>query len=113
MGPMVAAAYACPTCALSVPQGLSFCPRCRAKAEGRPWDPGEVDRHERQYVLSLVVLSLGALALPRLWRSPAFSPAGKVGVSVIGLLNTGGVVVVLWALFAHGIPYLVRTVGLR
>jgi hypothetical protein len=107
------AAHACPTCTLAVPQGFSFCPRCRAKAEGRAWDPGEVDRHERQYVLSLVVLSLGALALPRLWRSPAFSPAGKVAVSLVGLLNTGGVVVILWALFAHGIPYLVRYAGLR
>jgi hypothetical protein len=86
---------ACPTCDLDVPEGLAFCPRCRAKAEGRVYDPGEADRHERQYVLSLVVLSLGALAIPRLLRSPAFSPRGKALVALLGLANTGAVVVVL------------------
>lgn len=95
---------ACPTCALEVPVGLAFCPRCRAKAEGREYDPGEVDRHERQYVLSLVVLSLGALAIPRLWRSPAFSPMGKVVVTLLGLANTGAVVVILYLFFTLWLP---------
>lgn len=96
--------FACPTCELEVPEGFAFCPRCRAKAEGRPYDPNEIDRHERQYVLSLVVLSLGALAIPRLWRSPAFSPLGKVLVTLLGLVNTGGVVVIIYFVFWHWLP---------
>lgn len=92
---------ACPTCELEVPDGLSFCPRCRAVAEGRAYDPGEADRHERQYVLSLVALSLGALAIPRLLRSPAFTPRGKALVALLGLANTGAVVVVLFLVWRY------------
>ncbi len=78
----------CPTCALVVPEGLAYCPRCRAKAEGRTYDPAEVDRHERQYVLSLVALSVGLLGVPRAWRSPAFSTPAKVAITVLGVANT-------------------------
>lgn len=84
----MSATLECPTCALAVPEGLAYCPRCRAKAEGRPYDPTEVDRYERQYVLTLVGLSLGLLGVPRAWRSPAFSTGGKVAISLLGLLNT-------------------------
>lgn len=86
----------CPSCELELPDGLTFCPRCRARGEGREWDPAEVDRHERQYVLALVGLSLGALAIPRALRSKAFSPLGKLGVTLLGVVNTGGVLVILW-----------------
>lgn len=95
---------ACPTCELELPDGLTFCPRCRAAAEGRPFDPGEVDRHERAYVLSLVALSLGALAIPRALQSRAFGPAGKLGLTLIGLVNTGGVVVICWLLLTRWLP---------
>ena len=78
----------CPTCALDVPRAATFCPRCRAVAEGRPYDPREVDRHERSYVLSLVLLSLGALAIPRLLRSPSFSPWEKGALALLGAAQT-------------------------
>ena len=93
----------CPRCALGVPAGFAFCPRCRALAEGREYDPGEVDRHERAYVFSLVALSLGALGVPRLLRSRSFSAAEKAALALLGLLNTGGVVVVL-VVFARWFP---------
>ncbi|MCO5170166.1 MAG: hypothetical protein M9894_27850 [Planctomycetes bacterium] len=95
---------ACPTCALTVPDGLSYCPRCRAAAEGRPYDPDEVDRHERQYVLSLVVLSLGAAAIPRLLRSRSFSPGAKVLVALLGVANTSAVVGIGYGFFWHWLP---------
>ena len=102
---MIAATeFGCPTCALAVPAGFTFCPRCRAQAEGRSFDPDELDRHERSYVLSLVLLSLGALAIPRLWRSPAFSPAGKVALSVFGVLYTGLALLLGWWFFAVWFP---------
>ncbi|MBX3467094.1 MAG: hypothetical protein KF878_09370 [Planctomycetes bacterium] len=101
---MGATLHACPTCALAVPAGFSYCPRCRAAAEERPYDPDEVDRHERQYVLSLVVLSLGAAAIPRLLRSRAFSPGAKVLVALLGLANTGAVFGIGYAFFWRWLP---------
>lgn len=95
---------ACPTCELDVPDGLSFCPQCRAKAEGRAFDPGEVDRHERAYVLSLVGLTLGALAIPRALKSRAFGPIGKLLLVMLGLGNTGGVVVIVYLLMTRWLP---------
>jgi hypothetical protein len=109
---MSSATCACPTCELEVPEGLPFCPRCRAAAEGRPYDPDEVDRHERQFVLTLVVVSLGAVAIPRLLRSPAFTPTEKAVVAVLGLLNTGAVVAILWAGW-HYLPHYVGMVAGR
>lgn len=108
---MPAATCSCPTCELSVSEGLAFCPRCRAAAEGRPYDPDEGDRHERQYVLSLVILSLGALAIPRLLRSRAFSPGAKLLVALLGLANTGAVVGIAWYFFGFWLPDYVA--GLR
>lgn len=93
----------CPRCALELPAALSYCPRCRAQAQGKPYDPRAVDAHERHYVFTLVALTLGALAIPRALRSPAFSPAEKAGLALLGLLNTGGVVVVL-VLFVRWLP---------
>jgi hypothetical protein len=103
-----AATVECPTCALEVPDGLTFCPRCRAKGEGRVYDPTEADRHERSYVLSLVVLSLGALAIPRLLRSPAFSRPQKVLLALAGALNTSGVVVVGALFFTRWLPAIIE-----
>lgn len=97
-------ALACPTCALPVPAGLAYCPRCRATAEGRAWDPSEVDRHERTYVLTLVGLSLGVLGVPRAWRSPAFSVPGKLAVTALGVLNTGAAVLLAWWFLAVYLP---------
>ena len=54
-------AFNCPRCVLAIPPGFTFCPRCRAVAEGREYDPAEADPYERHYVISLVALSLGAL----------------------------------------------------
>lgn len=105
---MAIATCSCPTCDLSVPEGLSFCPRCRAAAEGRPYDPDEADRHERQYVISLVVLSLGVVALPRLLRSPAFSPLGKLVVGLLGVLNTTFALGLGYWFFWHWLPDLLR-----
>lgn len=103
--------FNCPTCALGVPGGFVYCPRCRAKAEGREFDAGVIDRHERQYVFSLVVLSLGALAIPRLFRSQAFSKSEQAGLALLGLLNSGAVIVVC-VLFARWFPlYLASLAG--
>lgn len=100
--------YACPTCALEIVPGLTYCPRCRAQGEGRPFEPDAVDRHERAYVVSLVVVSLGALATPRLWRSPAFGTGAKLGLTLVGALNTGGVVLVLWWFTQRWLPALLQ-----
>lgn len=105
---MATATCACPTCDLDVPEGLSFCPRCRAAAEGRPYDPDDADRHERQYVISLVVLSLGVFAVPRLLRSPAFSPAGKLVVGLLGALNTTCAVGLGYLFFWRWLPGLLE-----
>ena len=96
--------FNCPSCGLAVPGGLSYCPRCRAACEGREYDPNEADAHERSYVISLVVLSLGAVAIPRLLRSPAFSPLGKACLTLLGLLNTGAVVGIGYWFFALYLP---------
>lgn len=101
--------FACPTCALEVPEGFSYCPRCRAVAEGRAYDPNELDRHERQYVLALVVFSLGALAIPRLMRSRAFSPLGKLAVALLGIFNTGAVVAIVYYVLWYWLPDHVAT----
>ena len=102
LGPM--SALHCPTCELEVPDGLPFCPRCRARAEGRELDPHEVDRHERAYVLSLVGLSLGVLAIPRALRSRAFGPLGKLGLTLLGIGNTTGALALGWWFFARYLP---------
>lgn len=94
----------CPTCGLGLPAGLSFCPRCRAAAEGRPYDPGELDRHERSYVLSLVLLSLGALAVPRLLKSPAFGPGHKAALALLGVTQTLAALALAWAFFGVWLP---------
>ncbi len=93
--------FNCPACGLGVQSGFSFCPRCRAVAEGRDYDPAEADRHERHFVLSLVLLSLGALAIPRLLRSQAFSPGWKAVLAVVGVLYTAICLGILyWFAFA-------------
>ena len=97
------AEFNCPSCGLGVPSGFSFCPRCRARAEGREYDPKEADAHERQYVFSLVVLTLGALAIPRALRSTAFSGGEKAFLTILGLANTTAVVLVL-VLFGRWFP---------
>ncbi len=103
--------FNCPTCGLGVPSGFVYCPRCRAQAEGRDYDGREIDRHERQYVFSLVVLSLGVLAIPRLFRSQAFSKTEQAGLALLGVLNSGSVVVVC-VLFARWFPlYLASLAG--
>jgi predicted RNA-binding Zn-ribbon protein involved in translation (DUF1610 family) len=97
------AEFNCPTCGLAVPSGFSFCPRCRATAQGREYDPKEADAHERQYVFSLVVLTLGALAIPRALRSTAFTAGEKAFLALLGVANTTAVVVVL-VLFGRWFP---------
>jgi hypothetical protein len=104
--------FNCPTCALSVPGGFAFCPRCRAKAEGRAYDASETRAHERQYVFSLVVLTLGALAIPRLMRSDGFTSGEKAGLGLLGVLNTAAVVVVL-LVFARYFPEYLRSLTQR
>ena len=101
--------FACPRCQLALPP-LSFCPRCRAEAQGEEYDPGAADRHERSYVITLVALSLGALGVPRLWRSSAFGTAGKIGWTVVGVGNTVGVFVVLYLFGAYWLPGLLRPI---
>ena len=100
--------FNCPACALSVPGGFVYCPRCRAGAEGVEYDPESTRSHERQYVFSLVVLTLGALALPRLFRSTAFTASEKAGLGLLGVLNTGAVLVVC-VLFARWFPVYLRS----
>ena len=100
--------FNCPTCALALPGGFVYCPRCRAGAEGREFDPESTRSHERQYVISLVVLTLGALALPRLLRSTAFSAAEKLGLGLLGILNTASVFGVC-VLFARWFPTYLRS----
>ncbi|MEZ6189214.1 MAG: hypothetical protein R3F62_29960 [Planctomycetota bacterium] len=99
--------YACPRCALRVPP-LNFCPRCQAEARGEPFDPDALDRHERSYVITLVALSLGALGVPRLWRSEAFGTGGKVLWTLVGVGNTLGVIVVLYVFGIYWLPDLLR-----
>lgn len=104
--------FNCPTCGLGVPGGFVYCPRCRAQAEGREYDAREIDRYERHYVFSLVVLSLGALAIPRLFRSHAFSKLEQACLALLGLLNTGAVVVVC-VFFARWFPLYLESLAGR
>ncbi|MCA8920389.1 MAG: hypothetical protein KDD82_01195 [Planctomycetes bacterium] len=101
--------FACPRCALVLP-ALSYCPRCRAQARGEAYDPDAVDRLERSYVITLVALSLGALGVPRLWRSKAFGTGGKLFWSAIGFGNTAGVFVLLYLFGAYWLPALLRPI---
>lgn len=105
----MAATARCPTCSLEVPAEATFCPRCRAAAQGRPFDPDEVDRHERSYVLSLVLLSLGALAIPRLLRSPSFSPVEKGVYAALGAAQTAAALAIGYGFFGVWLPSTLST----
>ena len=57
-----------------------------------------------------IIAMVFALGVPRLWRSSAFGTAGKVGWTIVGVVNTAGVFVVLYVFGAHWLPSLLRPV---
>lgn len=46
------------------------------------------DRHERLFLIFACVFAAGALAIPRLRRSQAFSPRAKVVLGTLAVLQT-------------------------
>ena len=105
----------CPQCSAELDAGDSFCRRCGARTDAvarqasvqrggaaaapQPGGPGRPQHdvaESRWAVLVLLFAALGPLAFPVLWRSPKFSRAWKVVLTVLVVIFTVVVVVVLW-----------------
>jgi hypothetical protein len=78
----------CPACGAVVPGGASGCPACRAVGERQ-------DRNERFFLIIVCAFGLGALGLPQLLRSRAFSRRGKALLGTIAVAQTLAVVGVI------------------
>jgi hypothetical protein len=101
----------CPACGSEILPGATFCALCRER--GRPVArvvvPGisaDNDPRERFFLIVACLLSAGALAVPRLRRSRAFGPVGKVVLGTLAVLQTTLCVVIVLALIVKG-PWLV------
>lgn len=110
----------CPRCGAQIDPRDDPCPHCGALTHAAATQAAEpspdglitpelvserpVDRprarrdvaESRWAVLVLLFAALGPLALHVLWRSPRFSPAWKVFLTLLVLIFTVVVVVVLW-----------------
>ena len=105
----------CPQCSAELDAGDSFCRRCGARTDaaasrasvqrggapatpqpGGPGTPHHDVAESRWAVLVLLFAALGPLAFPVLWRSPKFSRAWKVFLTVLVLIFTVVIVLVLW-----------------
>jgi hypothetical protein len=104
----------CPACQSEIAPGLTFCPSCRgrgaasppAPTPARPVAPSE-DRHERLWLILACLFAAGPLAIPRLQRSKAFGPTGKMVLTVLAVLQTILVVAIIVGALVEG-PALMR-----
>lgn len=89
----------CLRCSGPLDPGEKFCPRCRAPTGGpivyHP-RPRRDLAQSRGMVLFLLFAALGPLALPVLWRSPKFSRAWKILLTLLVVILTAVVVWLLW-----------------
>ena len=96
----------CPQCYAVLDVGDNFCRHCGAPMRNSaaaspvparvvPARPGERSKwsENRWVVLALLLLVLGPVALPLLWRSRQFSPVWKV---ILTTLSLGMTVWILW-----------------
>ena len=105
----------CPQCSAELDAGDSFCRRCGARTDaaasrasvqrggapatpqpGGPGTPHHDVAESRWAVLVLLFAALGPLAFPVLWRSPKFSRAWKVVLTIVVSIITCVVVWLLW-----------------
>jgi hypothetical protein len=105
----------CPHCSAQVEVGDRVCRRCGARLDAaaavrsqkeagpvlpRPGPERPKPRHDvaqsRWAVLVLLFAALGPLAFPVLWRSPRFSRAWKVILTIVVSILTVVVVWLLW-----------------
>lgn len=123
----------CPACGHELAPAATFCPPCRergqrAAAAGptaisgpivatvRPVAPPRVhaddDPRERFFLIVACLLSAGALAIPRLRRSKAFGPTGKLVLGTLAVLQTALCVAIIASL-PWTFPWLMRTMAER
>jgi hypothetical protein len=74
------------------PADDTVCPQCPTAA-GVPLAPLV---HRRWFVLLMLFAALGPLAFPLLWRSPQFSTAWKILLTIAVTLLTAAIVWLLW-----------------
>ncbi len=85
---------ACAGCGRAMEPLERVCGSCgQARSSSSSW------RHNPWIILALLFLIVGPLALPLLWKSEGFSAGQKVGVAVLNLIYTAGVIVVIGLLF--------------
>lgn len=85
----------------------AICPNCGARADNAPVaaepvpetprpTPMTAIAASRWKVLALLFVVLGPLALPVLWKSPRFSRAGKLVLTILVAIQTVAVIWILW-----------------
>lgn len=88
-----ASQFFCPRCSAEVAAAAPICPRCGAvlaPAGSPPAPAGERSNllDNPWMVLALLFLATGALGLPILWKSRAYSPGAKVLIGVAVTIYT-------------------------
>ena len=113
----------CPACQTEIAPGQTFCPTCRARGSppfatqvvtpvakriAPPPDahpapaPERSDKNERLFLVVSCLLAAGALTIPRLMRSRAFGPTGKLVLGVGAFVNTAGALAIIVYLVVKG-----------
>lgn len=85
------------------PLRTTTCPRCRQSFEdwfaSCPFCEAPQPRHDRGPVLIAIFLGLGALAVPGLLRSRAFTPREKLWLSVAAIAYTTTMIAIIVVIF--------------
>ena len=72
----------CPRCRGGIDAQDGYCRHCGHQMASSSW------YHGRIFVLSMLFLVVGPLALPLLWRSPTFGLKSKVAITVANIAYT-------------------------
>ncbi len=94
----------CAGCGAFVPAHAAYCSQC-----GRPMHPTDAPagRKPKWYYNQWLILflltpvALGPFALPLLWKSPRFTPAAKLVLTLLTLVWTAAFV---WYVMAKAVP---------
>ena len=117
----------CPACNTEIQPGQTFCPTCRARGGGPPFaqpvarpvvspvapPPVANDKHERLFLVLACLLSAGALAIPRLMKSKAFGPTGKLVLGVGAFVNPVAALGLLVWCIVYGPHHIMQCATLR
>jgi hypothetical protein len=101
----------CPACGHELPPAATFCAACRARGgasaspvQVRPISPGvtaDNDPRERFFLIVACLFSAGPLAIPRLRKSKAFGPVGKLVLGGLAILQWVVIAALVVALFVY------------